>query len=113
MFQIFTILEVSMKSDFQTDRNISLNAGPRLTQFWFFYRVHLIRADKLMKKDIGVLGMGKSDPYAVLQVGAKKVQTNVINNTISPEWNFVADFPIEVVKGQQLSMELFDHDDPG
>ncbi len=53
-----------------------------------------------MKKDIGVLGMGKSDPYAILKVGAKTVQTKVINNTISPEWFFTADFPIEVVKGK-------------
>lgn len=66
-----------------------------------------------MKKDIGVLGLGKSDPYATLQVGAKKVQTKIINNTISPEWFFTADFPIEVVKGQQLAIEVFDHDDPG
>ena len=66
-----------------------------------------------MKKDIGVLGLGKSDPYATLQVGAKKVQTKIINNTISPEWYFTADFPIEVIKGQQLNVEVFDHDDPG
>lgn len=76
-------------------------------------RVNLIRADKLMKKDIGILGMGKSDPYATLSVGAKKVQTKIINNTVSPEWFFTADFPIEVVKGQQLTIEVFDHDDPG
>jgi hypothetical protein len=35
-------------------------------------RVNLVRAEKLMKKDIGVLGMGKSDPYAILRVGAKQ-----------------------------------------
>jgi Ca2+-dependent lipid-binding protein len=34
-------------------------------------RVNLIRAIDLMKKDIGVLGLGKSDPYATLVVGAK------------------------------------------
>lgn len=76
-------------------------------------RVHLKKADKLLKKDIGVLGMGKSDPYATLSVGAKKVQTKVINNSVNPEWNFVADFPIEVVRGQQLTLEILDHDDPG
>ena len=76
-------------------------------------RVQLIKVDQLMKKDIGLMGMGKSDPYAVLQVGAKKVKTEVIKNTISPEWYFTADFPIEVVEGQQLTVEIFDHDDPG
>ena len=76
-------------------------------------RVQLIKADQLMKKDIGLMGLAKSDPYAVLQVGAKKVKTEVIKNTISPEWYFTADFPIEVVEGQQLTVEIFDHDDPG
>ncbi len=76
-------------------------------------RVNLVRAEKLMRKDIGVLGMGKSDPYAILRVGAKRVETPMIKNTINPEWNFIADFPIEVVKGQTLHLELMDHDDPG
>ena len=76
-------------------------------------RVNLVRGEKLMKKDIGVLGMGKSDPYAILRVGAKRVETPMIKNTINPEWNFIADFPIEVVKGQILHLELMDHDDPG
>merc|ERR1719464_1355022 len=76
-------------------------------------RVNLIKADKLMKKDVGVLGMGKSDPYAVLEVGSKSGKTKVISNTITPEWFYTIDFPIEVVKGQQLTIEVFDHDDPG
>ena len=57
--------------------------------------------------------MGKSDPYAILKVGAKTVESPMIKNTINPEWNFIADFPIEVVKGQTLHIELMDHDDPG
>ena len=66
-----------------------------------------------MKKDVGVLGLGKSDPYAVLEVGSKSGKTKVISNTITPEWFYTIDFPIEVVKGQQLTIEVFDHDDPG
>lgn len=46
-------------------------------------------------------------------VGARSAKTKKINNTVNPEWNFVADFPIEVVKGQQLTLEIMDHDDPG
>ena len=76
-------------------------------------RVQLKRAEKLAKKDIGVLGMGKSDPYATLSVGARTLKTHKINNTVNPEWNFVGDFPIEVVDGQQLTLEIYDHDDPG
>ena len=45
--------------------------------------------------------------------GAKTVESPMIKNTINPEWNFIADFPIEVVKGQTLHIQLMDHDDPG
>lgn len=76
-------------------------------------RVWLHKAVQLEKKDVGVLGKSKSDPYAVLSVGARSVRTPRINNTVNPEWNYVADFPIEVVKGQELILEIYDHDDPG
>ena len=75
-------------------------------------RVRLFKAEKLEKKDIGVLGMGKSDPYATLSVGSRRVTSERVNNTVNPEWNnFVGDFPIEVVRGQELLLEMFDHDD--
>jgi len=75
-------------------------------------RVRLFKAEKLAKKDIGILGMGKSDPYATLSVGSRRVKSDRIDNTVNPEWsNFVGDFPIEVVRGQELLLELFDHDD--
>lgn len=74
-------------------------------------RVRLIKAEKLVKKDIGVLGIGKSDPYATLTVGSQKRKSERIDNTVNPEWNdFVVDFPIEVVHGQEVLIELFDHD---
>ena len=74
-------------------------------------RVRLLKAEKLVKKDVGVLGMGKSDPYATLSVGSRRVKSDRIDNTVNPEWSdFVGDFPIEVVRGQELLLELFDHD---
>ena len=65
-------------------------------------RVKLKNAEKLEKKDIGVLGMGKSDPYAVLSVGARTLKTHHIKNTINPVWDFVGDFPIEVPQVRTL-----------
>ena len=56
----------------------------------------LHKAVQLVKKDVGVLGMGKSDPYATLTVGAKTVKTPRRDNTLNPEWDYLADFPIEV-----------------
>lgn len=41
-----------------------------------------------MKKDIGMLGKGKSDPYAVINVGAQEFRTKTIDNTVNPKWDF-------------------------
>lgn len=41
-----------------------------------------------MKKDIGMLGKGKSDPYAVVTVGAQEFKTKVISNSVDPKWDF-------------------------
>lgn len=41
-----------------------------------------------MKKDITVLGKGKSDPYAILTVGAQTFRTQTIDNTVDPKWDY-------------------------
>ena len=41
-----------------------------------------------MKKDIGMLGKGKSDPYAVITVGAEEFRTKTIDNTVDPKWDY-------------------------
>jgi len=41
-----------------------------------------------MKKDIGMLGKGKSDPYAIINVGAQEFRTETIDNTVNPKWDF-------------------------
>lgn len=51
-------------------------------------RVHVIEAKHLMKKDISMLGKGKSDPYAVITVGAQEFRTKTINNSVDPKWDF-------------------------
>lgn len=60
---------------------------------FFFYlqgviRVHVVEAKHLMKKDIGMLGKGKSDPYAVISVGAQEFRTQTINNSVDPKWDY-------------------------
>lgn len=47
-----------------------------------------MEAKNLMKMDIGMLGKGKSDPYAVVTVGAQQFKTDVINNNINPKWDY-------------------------
>lgn len=51
-------------------------------------RIHVIEAKHLMKKDVGFLGKGKSDPYAVISVGDKEYKTKTMQNTVDPKWDF-------------------------
>ena len=51
-------------------------------------RVRIIEAKQLMRMDVGVLGMGKSDPYAIVTVGSQEFRTKTISNTINPKWDF-------------------------
>ncbi|CAH1990506.1 unnamed protein product [Acanthoscelides obtectus] len=66
-----------------------------------------------MKKDISVLGKGKSDPYAVVTVGAQEFKTKPIDNTVDPKWDYWCEFQILESSGQQLYIHLWDKDDTG
>ncbi|CAG9863137.1 unnamed protein product [Phyllotreta striolata] len=76
-------------------------------------RVHVFEASHLMKKDISVLGKGKSDPYAVVTVGAQEFKTKVIDNTVDPKWDYWCEFQILESNGQQLYLHVLDKDDTG
>ncbi|XP_033732224.1 extended synaptotagmin-1-like isoform X3 [Pecten maximus] len=75
-------------------------------------RIHVLGAKDLIRADIGFAKKGKSDPYAVVKVGAKKFKTKVINNTVNPEWNAVFETIIDIKDGQYVDIELKD-EDPG
>lgn len=55
-----------------------------------------------MKKDISVLGKGKSDPYAIVTVGAQQFRTPTIDNTVNPKW----DYWCEVCRFDSISILL-------
>ncbi|XP_024084996.1 extended synaptotagmin-2 isoform X3 [Cimex lectularius] len=74
-------------------------------------RVHVVEAKNLMKKDISVLGKGKSDPYAIITLGAENFRTQTIDNTVDPKWDYWCEFPIHTVTGQNVDVRLFDYDD--
>ncbi|KAL4229104.1 Extended synaptotagmin-3 [Mactra antiquata] len=75
-------------------------------------RIHVVEAKELVKADISVLGKGKSDPYAVVRVGAMKFKTPVINNSVTPQWNEVFETIIDERDGQFMDVEVRD-EDPG
>lgn len=41
-----------------------------------------------MRKDVSLLRKGKSDPYAVINVGTQEYTTKVIENTVDPKWDY-------------------------
>ncbi|XP_012535565.2 extended synaptotagmin-2 isoform X2 [Monomorium pharaonis] len=78
-------------------------------------RIHVVEAKHLMKKDIGMLGKGKSDPYAVINVGAQEFRTKTIDNTVNPKWDFWCEFIVEEGLGAYNTVvaQLFDKDNAG
>ncbi|GIY33348.1 extended synaptotagmin-2 [Caerostris darwini] len=73
-------------------------------------RLHIIEARDLIKADVGVLGMGKSDPYCIISVGIQEFRTQVIKNTITPKWNFFCEPIIDQFVGQNIDIEVMDED---
>ncbi|XP_023246253.1 extended synaptotagmin-1 [Copidosoma floridanum] len=78
-------------------------------------RIHVVQAKHLMKKDIGMLGKGKSDPYAVVTVGAQEFRTKTIDNSVDPKWDFWCECVMETNSdpGNMLEAHLFDQDSAG
>ncbi|XP_017761218.1 PREDICTED: extended synaptotagmin-2 [Eufriesea mexicana] len=74
-------------------------------------RIHVVEAKHLMKKDIGVLGKGKSDPYAIINVGAQEFRTKTIDNTVNPKWDFWCECAVMSAIAQQITVLLWDYDD--
>jgi Ca2+-dependent lipid-binding protein len=73
-------------------------------------RVHVVEAKQLMKMDIGVLGKGKSDPYAIITVGAQQFHTHTIDNTVNPKWDFWCEVSL-VFCAYCLSFVIISRDD--
>ncbi|KAL4715269.1 hypothetical protein ACJJTC_007851 [Scirpophaga incertulas] len=74
-------------------------------------RIHLVQAENLMKKDVSVLGKGKSDPYAIITVGAQQWKTKHIDNNVNPKWDFWCEARVMQSMGQALEIEVLDKDD--
>ena len=72
-------------------------------------RLEIIEAKKLKKSDLGVLGMGKSDPYVIVVVGSREFRTQTISNTVNPKWNFCADAPV-FFNTQSIDLDVMDED---
>ena len=73
-------------------------------------RVRAIEAKDLEAKDVGVLKKGKSDPYAMLVIGAQTFRTKTVNNNLNPEWNETFEAFVDNHEGQALEVRVYDED---
>lgn len=73
-------------------------------------RLNIVEGRDLVKADVGVLGMGKSDPYCIISVGIQEFRTPVIKNTVFPKWNFFCEPIIDQFVGQNIDIEVMDED---
>lgn len=73
-------------------------------------RIEVVAAKDLIKADVGMLGLGKSDPYAIITVGAHEFRTQVIPNTVNPKWNYYCEVVVYQIPGATLDIEVMDED---
>ncbi|XP_060645558.1 extended synaptotagmin-2 isoform X1 [Drosophila nasuta] len=73
-------------------------------------RIHVVEAKNLMKKDISVLGKGKSDPYAIINVGAQEFRTQIIDNNVNPKWDYWCEASIFTTINHLVGISLWDYD---
>lgn len=73
-------------------------------------RLEVVAAKDLVKADIGMLGLGKSDPYAIITVGAQEFRTQVIPSTVNPKWNFYCEAVIYQIPGSMVDIDVMDED---
>ncbi len=75
--------------------------------------VQVVEARNLLRKDKNLTGSGKSDPYAVVSLGSKRVsfRDSYVPKTVDPQFDYSTQFVVEDnLSGLQVKVELFDHD---
>lgn len=73
-------------------------------------RVKVVEAKDLIAKDIGFVKKGKSDPYAIIRIGAQSFRTKMISNDLNPEWNETFEAFVDNSEGQELEAVIYDED---
>jgi len=96
-------LSVTLSSEVTPDEvRISEPAG--------ILRIRVIEAKQLMKMDVGILGSGKSDPYAIISVGSQEFRTKTIYNSVNPKWDYYCEFLVTEREGQHVHIVVSDLD---
>merc|ERR1719495_2519281 len=76
--------------------------------------VHVIEASNLQNKDMieksKTWDVGKSDPYVEVLFEDIKAQSQTVNNSLSPKWNFSSNFDVSGVNAGAILFTIFDAD---
>lgn len=69
-------------------------------------------ARNLEKKDTSITGSGSSDPYAIVTIGERKInfRDKYVPKTVNPTWDYSAEFIMEDYHGQDIKIDVYDHD---
>ncbi|XP_053355627.1 extended synaptotagmin-1 [Clarias gariepinus] len=75
-------------------------------------RIHLLEGQNLVPKDnlMGGMVKGKSDAYTIINIGGSTFKSRVIKENLNPTWNEMYEVVLTDLSGQDLSLEVFDHD---
>ena len=65
-----------------------------------------VNAMKFWKK---LISKNSCDSYFEVEVGSAKLRSEVVNNNLNPEWNFICEIPIEHTGPQEVKVRFFDH----
>ena len=57
-----------------------------------------------------LISKNSSDPYLQVEVGSVKERSQVVKNTLNPEFNFICEIPIEHTGAQGVKISFFDKD---
>ena len=110
-------LTTEVKINNQYKKNITMTSEIHENSTAKFLILHLIKAENLVNTDSGIKG-DVSDPYARITFGDFKYKTEIIPNSLNPEWNTIFIFPISNnsndfsnKKGfEDLDVQIFDQD---
>ena len=74
--------------------------------------ITLNEARDLLKKDKHIGGSGKSDPYAIISIGERKIsfRNRYVPKTVNPTWDYSTSFVMEDPAGQNMDIEVYDFD---
>merc|ERR1719192_1801211 len=85
---------------------ISESKGEEILSKDVTMKLTVIAARKLKKTGL----FGKADPYVALSYGTQKTKSNVVKNSLNPEWNFESLLTLNENASDEVLLEVYDKD---